>query len=60
MGHESMSIEVCNGHKWEIIRRGIFEIFQELVLFPVLSGFEPRTFRVFGGHHTSVLQSRED
>ena len=59
MGCESMFIEVSNGLKWEIIHGEFFEIFQELVLYPVLSGLEPGTLCVLGEDHTSVLPNQE-
>ena len=50
-----MSVEVSKTSKREIIHGALFQIFPNLVLFPVLSGFEPATFCVLSGDGTSVL-----
>ena len=50
---------VSKTSKREIIHGGIFDILQDLVLFPVFSGFEPATFRVLDEYRTSVPPNQE-
>ena len=59
VGCESTPTEVSKEIKWEIIHGEIFDIFKILVLFPVLSGFEPTTLRVLDEHRTPRPQGRE-
>ena len=57
MGLESRCIEVIKARKREIIHGEFFEMFEILVLFPVLSGLEPGTFSVLADDRTSVPPS---
>ena len=59
MRGESTSMEVFKIGKTEIIHGALFDIFHNPVLFPVLSGFEPRTVRVLSNDRTSVPLSLE-
>ena len=59
MGFEIRCIKVFKTRKGEIIHLEIFEFFEILLLFPVLSGLEPGTFSVLADNHTSVPPSQE-